>query len=166
MKNSDQFEERLRRQPLKKAPPAWRGEILAAARMAARPDAAGGTRWRQRGRVRTFVPSPDAALGDGDIAARCPYPVRALLWPHPKAWAGLAALWLVVIGLNLAAREPGRREAVRRAVPASPQAREQLRQQEQLFVELIGPVEKPVAERSKPATPPPRSQRREEILNA
>jgi hypothetical protein len=27
---------------------------------------------------------------------------RQLLWPHPAAWAGLAALWVAIFALNLA----------------------------------------------------------------
>jgi hypothetical protein len=91
--------------------------------------------------------------------------LSALLWPHPKAWGGLAALWLLVLGLNFASREPARSEVARPAIPPSPQMRALLQQQEQLFAELIGPAEKPVADRPKPVAPQPHSQRREEFLN-
>lgn len=143
MNGPDPFEERLHRQPLRPVPSAWRDEILRAASPCPAP----------RAPRRSWF----STLASG---------LSALLWPHPKAWAGLAALWVLVLGLNFAAREPAWSEAVRPPLPPSPQMRELLRQQEQLFAELIGPVEKPVAGRPKPSTPQPHSQRREEFLNA
>jgi hypothetical protein len=147
MNAPDQFEDRLRRQPLRSVPPAWRGEILAAARAAA-----------------TSHPEAPAASRSWFFALRSG--LSALLWPHPVAWAGLAAVWLLILGLNFATREPGESEAARQSAPPSPQMRELLHQQEQMFADLIGPVEKPHADRPKPAAPQPHSQRREEFQNA
>jgi len=146
MNDSDKFEERLRRQPLQSVPATWRDEILGAARAASRPPSV------------SLTPSRSwfSALRSG---------LSALLWPHPTAWAGLAGLWLLVLGLNFSAREPAQSKAARQTIPASPQMRELLQQQERLFAELLGPVEKPVADRPKPAAPQPHSQRRENFLN-
>ena len=137
MNNPDPLESLLRRQPTRPVPPAWRDEILRAARAAAASRPAP-------------VERPRAA---GWLAA--------LLWPHPVAWAGLAAIWLVVLGLNLASPEPSRHEMARETAPPSPQMRELLQQQEQLLAELIGPARRPEADR-----PKPRSQRADEALNA
>jgi len=75
------FEQRLQSQPLRPVPPEWRGDILSAARAA--------------------VPHPGPAAGA---------PIRRLLsewlWPHPVAWAGLAASWALVAVLNTAAGGP------------------------------------------------------------
>jgi len=87
---------------------------------------------------------------------------RELLWPCPQAWAGLAAVWLLVLGANFTTREAP--TVTSRQVLPSPQVRELLKQQEQLLAELVGPMEKPEADRPKPGAP--RSQRREEFLNA
>jgi hypothetical protein len=145
MSDQDPFEERLQSQPLRPVPPAWRDDILRVARAAASPCVA--------------PPAPSRAWFSSSW-------LSALLWPHPKAWAALAALWLLVLGLNFASREPSRPQEARRSVPPSPQLRQLLKQQQQLFAELIGPEEKPAADRTKPAAPQPRSQRREQFLNA
>ncbi|HWH70732.1 MAG TPA: hypothetical protein VNT26_15185, partial [Candidatus Sulfotelmatobacter sp.] len=135
-------------QPLRSLPPDWRAEILRAARQAA----------PQRPSVNVSRPSRFAALNSL---------LASWLWPHPKAWAGLAAVWVVILGLNFATREPSGPELMaRQAGPPSPQMRELLQQQEQLLAELVGPIEKPQASRSQPVAPPPRSQRRGETFNA
>jgi hypothetical protein len=41
-----------------------------------------------------------------------------------------------------------------------------LQQQARLLAELVGPIEKPRTSQPEPAIPQPRSQRREEFLNA
>ena len=65
--NPDDFENQLRRTPIRPAPEAWRGEILRAAHAAA-----------------PAKPEPQQWW-------------RELLWPCPRAWAGLAAAWVVVL---------------------------------------------------------------------
>ncbi len=72
----DNFEQLLKGQSLREVPPEWRAEILASASVEARQP------------------------------ATCPTGWRGWLWPSPYAWGGLAAVWLVIIGLNVAA-QPG-----------------------------------------------------------
>jgi len=91
--------------------------------------------------------------------------LSTLLWPCPQAWAGLAAVWLVILGANCAMREAPTMTS-RQITPPSPQVRELLKRQEQLLAELVGPLEKPEAGRPGPLAPRPRSQRRDEFLNA
>jgi hypothetical protein len=147
MNRADEFEEGLRQQPLRPIPSAWRRGILSAAREAA------------SARLSPEVSRPSLL---SSLSSR----LSALLWPNPKAWAGLGAVWLLVLGLNLASREPGRQAVAQDAMPPSPQLRALLQQQEQLFAELVGPVERTVADRPKPSTPRPHSQRQEEFLRA
>jgi hypothetical protein len=147
MNGEDQFEKRLQGQPQRPVPPAWREEILRAARAAA-------------------APRPAPPVSGPSSSATVATWFWTLLWPHPRAWAGLAALWLVVFGLNLASREPSRQEMAGPPTRPSPQMRELLRQQEQLLAELVGPMGRVEAKRSKPVAPQPRSQRRDECLNA
>jgi len=142
-----EFERRLQRQPPQTLPPAWRAEILAAAVQAA----------AARPQPRDSSQRPILV----DFLAQ-------IFWPHPRAWAGLAALWLLIAALDFSAREPARPDLARRAPPAapSPQLRQMLQQQEQMFAELLGPAEKP---RSAPHTSQadrPRSQRRPDFFNA
>lgn len=84
--NTDDFEQHLRRQPLRPVPPAWRDEILATARQS----------------DRQAVGMPPAAAGGPSWTAV----LRDWLWPHPAAWAGLAAGWVLVAALNTVADAP------------------------------------------------------------
>jgi len=142
MMNTEDFEKRIQRQSLRQVPAEWREDILSAARAAAFPE----------------------------HAPRTPHQTTlslfsTLLWPHPAAWAGLAAVWLVIAGLNLTTRETAPRLA-KRAAPLSPQVCLAFQEQERVLAELIGPRETPVAERPKPAPPRPRSELRHGLLVA
>ena len=96
-------------------------------------------------------------------AAR-PSLLRALLWPHPVAWAGLAAAWAVVLGLNAFAWDSRSAVAARELPAPSPQVKELLREQERLLAELSdGGEVVPPSPRS-PVAPQPRSQRREDYV--
>lgn len=85
MKERDTFEEHLRRQALRPVPTHWRNEILAAAE-ANRHEA-----------TRQPVSEDQAALFAG---------LRLLLARVPLAWGSLAALWIVLAGVNLALPSP------------------------------------------------------------
>jgi hypothetical protein len=85
MKNEDQFEQRLRRQPLRPVPPAWREEILAAAEA------------NRQNATTQSISEDQAALLAG---------WRLVFSRLPIAWATLAALWIVLIGLNLTLPSP------------------------------------------------------------
>ena len=144
MNCDDQFENSLRRQPLRTIPPAWREEILAAAEAHRRPAV-------------IHAPTLAALLGSR---------LRELFWPAPQAWAGLAAIWLVILGANFVMHEPSPRDFALRAAPSAQVMREMLKEQQQLFAELVGPEDKSESDRPKPLAPQPRSQRRDEFLNA
>jgi hypothetical protein len=77
----------------------------------------------------------------------------------------LAAVWLVILGVNLKTRDDSILVA-KHAAPVSPQVVMAFQEQERLLLELIGPRETPVAERPKPAPPRPRSELRHELLMA
>lgn len=130
----DEFEQQLSRRPLRQAPAEWRREILAAA-----------------------VPaSPRPATGSSllsNVRAR----LSAIFWPCPEAWAGLAAVWILVLALNYSMQD--RPPVMAKKIPSpSPQVVAELKQQRQMFVELIGQNQAGEAEPSK-YLPLPRSQR-------
>jgi len=151
MKPGD-FETRLSRQPMKQIPGEWRAEILAAA--------------REAGRQIRAVRSGDSedrrhinALDGGFLpkaATRAWF--QNLLWPHPKAWAGLAAVWVCIFVLNFSARDAAPVVA-EKAAPPSLETVVQLRQQQRMLAELIGSREPGEADRSKTLVPQPRSGR-------
>jgi hypothetical protein len=78
------FEQRLRRQPLRKIPADWRQEILAKAHAAAAEN-------RQR--------TVEAAAAEEREAWSIGW--RLVFGRLPLAWASLAALWIALIGVNL-----------------------------------------------------------------
>jgi hypothetical protein len=124
----DDFEKRLQREPLRKIPPGWREEIL-----------------------RTATPvrrtSPDARHSW----------LTTLLWPNPKAWAGLAAVWVMIFALQFSARENSRTVAM--ASAPQPATVASWKDQQQILVELMGNGQPNDADRPRHLRPQPRSER-------
>jgi len=135
---NDDFEQQLQRQSPRQPPREWRGEILDTARAA------------------SSQPHPPPFVLQV---------LASLLWPHPRAWAGLAAVWLVILVLNLSAHDGSPRTAQKSAPPA-PETIVALRQQQRLLAELIGSPETARAEEPPRPGRAPRSERRDGIQNA
>ena len=133
------FESRLSRQPLQQVPADWRGEILAAAESASRP-----------------APRAPRLVWLSAIN----HQLSTLLWPHPRAWAGLAAAWIFIIAVNFSMRDSSPRMAEKSA-PPSPEMIVELRQQQLLLAELMGPRETRDADRPRIFAPRPRGERTE-----
>jgi hypothetical protein len=144
--NTDDFEQRLQHQPLRQVPAQWREEILVAADV------------NRRSAAAQPIPEHRAALFTG---------WRLLLARLPIAWAALAALWVVLIGVNMALPGP----TVTVAKQNLPSARlsllagmdlkraelELLSDEFSLATENVQPVKAP-------AVPPrPRSERRRDV---
>ena len=149
--NTDDFEKRIERQPLRQMPGEWRAEILSAARRASLP---------QHAPRSTLHALPSASL-----LSTLHHQLSTLLWPHPVAWTGLAAVWVLILGINLTTRDASTMIA-KHASPASPQIFMAFQEQEQLLSELFGPGETPVAEQPKPRLPRPRSEGRRALVMA
>ena len=134
----DDFEGRLGRVPLRAVPAQWRSEILRAASgatFAARP-----------------VPRPSLAQM-----------LTRLLWPSPRAWAGLAAVWLVLAGVNLTTR--GAPSVIASAVPSTaPEIRMALEEQQRLAAELRGDLQPEPGSAQQPSRS--RSARTPQLLHA
>jgi hypothetical protein len=148
MKPAD-FEKRLQRQPLRQVPSKWRDGVLAAARQATCPQPAP---YAGRDGLRAVFSTLNSQLS-------------TLLWPHPVAWAGLAAVWVVILGLSFTTRDAARQVAKRTSSP-SPQVFMAFQEQQRLLNELVGPREIPEAERPKAAPPQPRSERQNGLMMA
>src|SRR5450759_3719478 len=122
--NTEDFEKRLQREPVRQIPGEWREQILSAARQASLPQQA----------PRTTHHAPRSA----SLLSTFYHQLSALLWPHPTARAGLAAVWLMILGINLTTQNDSTVIA-KRTSPASPQVFMAFQEQERLLIELIGP---------------------------
>jgi anti-sigma-K factor RskA len=90
---NDDFEKLLARQRLRPIPPEWRAEILRAAR----------------------TDSRDEATASETAASWW----RALFWPSPIAWISVACAWVVIIGMNIAARPERDKASAAAPLPAT-----------------------------------------------
>ncbi len=142
------FEARLRRQSLKPIPGDWRTEILQASRQAAMPE------------NRRSVTAPPTK---SDWLATLNQKLSTLFWPHPKAWAGLAAVWILILAVNFSTRDKAPVMA-EKVSPPSPEVVAELKKQRQLFAELIGPPLAQDADRRKNPVPRPRSECTERLM--
>ncbi|HSY74542.1 MAG TPA: hypothetical protein VK810_03650 [Dongiaceae bacterium] len=136
----NEFEQKLSRQSLKQIPGEWRAEILIAAKSAV------AARQRNEDRLN---PNPILWL-------------RELFWPHPKAWAGLAAVWVAIVALDLSTRDDSQIVAKKSAQP-SPEIVAEVRQQKLMFAQLIGSSDMREAEPPK-FFPRPRTERVEVLM--
>ncbi len=136
MNNDEQFEQRLQRQPARKIPTDWREEILSTANSAHRP-------------------SPIASRPIGFLSS--------IFWPHPRAWAGLAAVWILIFAADLSTRDDSPRIA-QKSSPLTPEMRMVLQQQKMMLAKLIEPNEPFIAEPPKSFPPRPRSERRDRLV--
>ena len=130
---TEQFERRLSRQPLREIPGEWRSDILSAAKRASRPEP-------HTSSLSTFTNQ-----------------LSTFFWPHPKAWAGLAVVWVLILAMNFATRDTSPR-MVEKSLPPSPEVIAELKKQQQLYAELIGSHEPLDADRQKLFPPRPRSE--------
>ena len=115
----NEFEQLLRSQKPRQIPASWRLEILTAARAAQKSET---------------VNRPPHIFNFKFLILNC-------LWPHPKAWAGLAAVWLVIGWLNWSAMRPDEAMmASHRSQPSviSPGQLASLTEQRRLQRELLG----------------------------
>jgi hypothetical protein len=131
----DDFEEKLQRQSLRKIPGKWRAEILAVSR---------GSNVEGRAQEQFWL-------------STCVSRLSTVFWPHPKAWAGLAAVWIFIFALNFSMQDKTPM-VVEKVAPPSPEVVAELRQQKLLFAELIGSSDAREAEPPK-FFPRPRTER-------
>jgi hypothetical protein len=127
--NSDDFEKRLRQQTVRSIPSEWRQEILQKAN----------------------------AVSELTYNSKLKIVLSELFWPCRHAWTGMAALWLVMWGINsgLSGGESNQLMAHSAPIPAMLQAMEE---QRQLLAELVPPANSQPAEPPRRHQPQPRSE--------
>jgi hypothetical protein len=136
-----QFEKLLESQPLRHVPSDWRKEILLAAEKA------------------QTVQSKQPLAGHS-LFALFGYHLRSLLWPHPVAWSGLAAIWVLIFAAHFSMLDEVPAVA-EKTLPPSPEAVAELKQQKQLLAELMGTSDASAVDRPKIFVPKPRSENTE-----
>lgn len=130
----EQFERRLSEQPLRRVPTEWREEILAVA--------------SRECRIENRIPKRPSSL-----VVR----LSSIFWPHPVAWAGLAAVWIFIFAVDLSARD--RMPVIaQHDSPPTVEVMVEVRLQQRLLAELLGPHESRDGDRSKLLVPRPRSE--------
>ena len=131
--NSDDFEKRLQRVPLREIPPDWRESIL-----------------------RRAAPSQPSTLDPR------PSFFSTLFWPNPKAWAGLAAVWVLIFALRLGA-SGGSPMVAAIPTPSSPDVVATFKDQQKILVELIGSNEPQEIDKPRQFPVGPQSERQSSI---
>jgi hypothetical protein len=87
-----------------------------------------------------------------------------LILPSRRIWAGLAAVWVLLLAVNLSQRDHSEVTMAETSTPAQMAA--SFQQQQELLAQLIGPNEPAVAEPQKKYVPRPSSWRPFEIMTA
>jgi hypothetical protein len=140
--NTDDFEQKLRRQTLRPIPSEWRAEILDTTNSTAR-----------RSEVKT---------ARSNWLSTFNHQLSTILWPHPNAWAGLAAAWILIFAVDFSTRDTTPVVA-EKAAPPSPEVVAELKQQQRMLAELIGANQVREAELPR-FLPLPRSERVEILM--
>ena len=155
--NSD-FENRLRRQTLRAIPSEWRREILEAANRAAHADAGG------RREPHSFHP-PTRNQGAFGTAAAGFHALSsaARLWPGPRAWAALGAVWIAIGAANFSLLEKTE-IAVRKPTPPAKEINVALREQQRMLADLIGQPGPALALPRRYVPPQPRSESHQTVM--
>jgi hypothetical protein len=145
----DNFEKRLQSRPLRRIPEGWREEILSAVHHASSAESRLKPAASHSLQPRTHWRAKLSRILSG---------LETTLWPGPRAWASLAAAWLVILAINFANGEREHSVAKRNPLPAS-EVMLALQEQERVLAELLGTGETPPPAPPRPAAPRPRSQR-------
>jgi len=140
--NSDDFEKKLERQPMRAVPAEWRAEILRKA-VAAVSDRRSLALYKRR----------------SETAATAWW--RDWLWPRPLAWGSLAAVWVVIAALYLATPATPALTA-KQQTPLSREMMQCLAEQRREMAALLDPAgERSVSQQ--PKQPGPRTELTREI---
>ena len=126
----DDFEKRLQSQPLRRIPSEWRAEILKNAESS-----------------RPSILDPRTSF------------LSALLWPNPKAWIGLAAVWVLSFAIQFESRN-GARVVIGTSKTTRTEMLAALKDQRVILVELINSTEPRDVDKSRHLSNRPHSESR------
>jgi hypothetical protein len=147
--NDETFEKQLHRQPFRELPPQWRAEILAAAGASCRLDVSRSNQEQERDHEQEVA----GATSRPEVLRRTERADswwRSLLWPSPVAWAGVAAAWVLVLGLEHFTFRPDPSLLMAGGAPVVLDFRVTLAMQRQLEAELRAPPEATEPEHPEP----------------
>jgi hypothetical protein len=136
--NTDDFEKKLQRQPLRQIPGDWREAILRTAQE----------------RASSAAQRPEPALIRALLITW-----RELIQPCRYAWSGMAALWLIFWMVNSRTQLADSPRGMATSTRAASERIRFLEEQRQVLVELTGPIDLSPAEPSRRARPKPHSER-------
>ncbi len=88
---------------------------------------------------------------------------RELIWPSRRGWAGLAAVWAVILAMNFYSADPAARRVTAKAAPST-ESLLVLRAQRRELAKLIEPFETSEADKPKLFLRSPRSEQRAKAL--
>ena len=88
---------------------------------------------------------------------------KRLFGPNPLAWAGLAAVWLVLLAVNRSGSEAATSSASRASQPSEAAVAEIVRENRRQMAELLNLDEPQAAPTPRSELHPKRSQRREDF---
>ncbi len=148
--NPEDFEKQLERQRVRPVPAAWRAEILQAANAESLAPCA---------RAEAVSPAPRASRLTPSFLSTIHARLSAILWPCPQAWAGLAAVWVVILAVNHFTLDKPEMLAGKSS-PPSPEIMMVLQEQRRTLAKLIDSNDPPSAEPPKPFVPRPRGELR------
>ncbi|WP_040549367.1 hypothetical protein [Pedosphaera parvula] len=138
----DDFEKQLQQQSMRAIPGEWRNEILDAAKSAA--------------------PKQHDTSKSPSFLSTLNHQLSAILWPCPQAWAGLAAIWLIVLAVNFTTAD--RTEVVAKVATPSPEIIMALKEQRRELAELVDRHDIEPVDLPKSVPPKPRSERRITVI--
>jgi|GEM_PF-1566824 anti-sigma factor RsiW len=103
------------------------------------------------------APRPSASRGIRPRWASLSQYLRTALRPSPAAWAGLAAVWVVILSLHGAAREPAAPPGAAAPTPSAAEMRMALWQKRLLMADFAESVASSKAGEGEPVPPGPRT---------
>jgi len=141
----EDFENKLKQQPIRPLPAEWRADILAAASAA------------------SSVPSRAPASKPSWLSTIISH-LSTISPLRPRALAGLAAVWVLIFAFHFSARDASR--TVAGEAPMSREVIAEVREQRRFYAEMVGLRETRDAEPPRIFLPRPRSEGRCQTITA